>query len=289
VHNRTYALLLSICMVILVARPVVACTLFGAAGESVAGGGVLIAKNRDNVPGKQELRLIEPKKGNRYYGLFSVGSGSRALVAGINEKGLTVVSATASSASKKLLKDNPSKPRSMERIMEECSTVLEALGRTDLLKGPKFLMLADSGSVAIVEISDRPSYSVYREGVVGHTNHYVFTTNLPDNASQPPSSLRRYARINELLTNKTSFSLDDFIVFSKDQADSPAYSIWRTGKDRKTIPTLASWIVSYPKGSDPTIYCALYNNGRTTRTVRRSLTTLFGPSAASQKLTRKPS
>ncbi len=50
-----------------------ACTLWAAAGSRVAGGGVLVAKNRDMPPDhRQELRLVRPPEGFRYLGLIAV-------------------------------------------------------------------------------------------------------------------------------------------------------------------------------------------------------------------------
>ena len=75
------------------------CTLFGAVGNSVEGGGVLIGKTRDRQENSEQTFIeVVPKGGYRYRGI-SVKSVKR-VTSGINEKGLVVVSAAASNVEK---------------------------------------------------------------------------------------------------------------------------------------------------------------------------------------------
>jgi hypothetical protein len=75
------------------------CTLFGAIGDSVQGGGVLIGKTRDRAENSEQAFVeVVPKGGYRYRGISM--RGVKRVTSGINEKGLVVVSATASSVEK---------------------------------------------------------------------------------------------------------------------------------------------------------------------------------------------
>ena len=50
-----------------------ACTLWASAGDSVAGGGAIIAKNRDNVSSlHSRLGLVFPAKGFRFLGILDI-------------------------------------------------------------------------------------------------------------------------------------------------------------------------------------------------------------------------
>ena len=78
-------------------QPAAACTLWGAVGSAVDGGGTLVAKNRDWVPDhRQELSLLKPAQGYQALVLRAVGGAEPGIKAGVNEKGLVIVSATAS-------------------------------------------------------------------------------------------------------------------------------------------------------------------------------------------------
>jgi hypothetical protein len=77
-------------------RAAESCTLWAAVGEATRGGGSLVVKNRDWRPDhRQEIKRVTPKQGFRYFGLFATGNDEPGLKAGVNEKGLVVVSATA--------------------------------------------------------------------------------------------------------------------------------------------------------------------------------------------------
>ena len=84
--------LIAILICALSPMPALACTLWGAAGAA-ANGGTLISKNRDWAPDHhQVLKKVHPKKGWAYFGLYAEGNGDAGLKAGVNEKGLTIVS-----------------------------------------------------------------------------------------------------------------------------------------------------------------------------------------------------
>jgi len=73
----------------------ISCTLFGAIGDGVEGGGVLIGKTRDRPRSlEQAFTEVLPKSGYGYRGISL--KGLRNVTSGMNEKRLVVVSAAAS-------------------------------------------------------------------------------------------------------------------------------------------------------------------------------------------------
>jgi len=81
---------------LLSSQPSEACTLWGAVGTAVEGGGTLVAKNRDWAPDHfQELALLRPRRDFNRLVLRAVGGEEPGVKAGVNEKGLVIVSATA--------------------------------------------------------------------------------------------------------------------------------------------------------------------------------------------------
>ena len=101
--------LMSALVCFLLAAPTArACTLWAAAGDAVQGGGAIIVKNRDWTPGEsQRIEIFRPAGGYAYVALMATREAQKSTgvqveidrpVAGVNEKGLTVVSAAASSS-----------------------------------------------------------------------------------------------------------------------------------------------------------------------------------------------
>ncbi len=74
-----------------------ACTLFGAQGSRVLGGGTLVVKNRDFRPEYQEMRMVQGTR-YRFYGLYGGTEKKMGLKGGVNEAGLAVLSAAVQSA-----------------------------------------------------------------------------------------------------------------------------------------------------------------------------------------------
>ena len=243
--------------------PVEACTLWAVNGTGVEGGGSLIVKNRDWLPDhRQDVKLISPSEGYRYIGLFTIDGVHKGVKAGINEKGLVVVSATAGSI--------PTKERQVmaythaltSRLLKECSSVDEAIAKTNLFVGPQILMIADKQKVATIEIGPEGNYSVMvkENGTIFHTNHYIAESMLEFNRISGPSSQTRYARIGELLnTASQTYDLDTFITFSNDQNDGPDNSIFRTGSTPYKTRTMAVWAVSIPQNKSPELYIKILN------------------------------
>lgn len=241
-----------------------ACTLFGASGQWVEGGGTLIAKNRDWTPQDQEMKLISPKDGYRYYGLFAGNGKSSSLKGGINERGFVVFTATVGTiVREERLKMPHYKGGVMNTLLKKCSSVDEALAMHEIFLSPQFLILADNTKVAYVEIGPDGTYAVREEtnGYIYHTNHYVEDSMQWANFKKPgPSSQVRYNRIGELLAaQQHPYSLDDFIGFSNDRHDGLHNSIWREGSDTGT-QTLAAMVIYLPPHGSPVVYGKVRHN-----------------------------
>lgn len=261
--------------------PAQACTLWAAAGDAVQEGGTLLVKNRDWAPDhQQQLRLVNPASGYRYVGLFADGK-APGLKAGINEQGLTVVSASVSSIPREERRKMPKRRAVMPQLLTTCSSVDEALARTDLFVGPLFLLLADKTKIAYIESGPNGQYAIRTEthGALAHTNHYLAANMLEANRRIGASSSARYQRINSLLNTQGTFTPDDFIGFSRDQADGPERSIWRTGGKPGGERTLATWMVRLPPTGEPLLYIRLANPGEEEVIRQYTLSAIFAGSA----------
>ncbi|MEA5092028.1 hypothetical protein SDC9_12820 [bioreactor metagenome] len=239
-----------------------ACTLFAATGaDYVVNSGTLMAKNRDEKPALQTLKLVKPEAGYNYYGLFS-GKKGLFCVVGINERGLAVGMSTAGSISRKDRLCNGiyrSKEglRTNEYMLCYCASVDEALALPkEFWHEPVNFILADKDKVAYVEVlpGGEKSVTVETNGVIYHTNHYVNEDSLWANKKIGESSLTRYNRIKELMTEDKIFSLNDFIQFSEDRNAGPNNSIYRVGTTPTSTQTLANFVVYIPKLGSPVLY-----------------------------------
>ncbi|MDF2502112.1 MAG: peptidase acyl-coenzyme A:6-aminopenicillanic acid acyl-transferase [Anaerosporomusa subterranea] len=259
--------------------PAQACTLWAANGNTVEGGGSLIVKNRDWSPDHQQnVKLITPDHGYRYMGLFTPDGLHKGLKAGINEKGLVVVSATAGSIPAKERNGMKYTHALSVRLLKECSSVEEAIAKTNLFVGPQILMIADRQKVATIEIGPEGNFYVMlkENGAIFHTNHYIAEAMLEFNRISAPSSQKRYSRIGELLNSAAQpYDLDTFITFSKDQNDGADNSIFRTGSTPKKTRTMAVWAVSIPQSMSPELYVRILNPGEAERVLRINTEDVF--------------
>jgi isopenicillin-N N-acyltransferase like protein len=156
--------------------PAQACTLWAANGTYVEGGGSLIIKNRDWRPDhRQGLKLVTPETGYRYFGLFQLDGDAPGLRAGINEKGLVIISATAGSIPASERNAMPRNHGLLSKILNRCASVDAALAQAHWFVGPQFMMLADKEKVARIEIGPegKIAVTVTENGVSYHTNHYL--------------------------------------------------------------------------------------------------------------------
>jgi hypothetical protein len=261
------------------AADLAACTLWAAAGERAAHGGSLIAKNRDWVPEPDEVRLVNSPQGFRFLGLFPVREGKRpGAVAGVNEKGLVVVVASAGSIPPEARRTGG--PGLMRRLLTECPSVEEVLARRSLFARihPAIYLLADTRRIAWVEVGPEGRYAVREtaSGVLAHTNHYLDASLVDANRKVGRSSRARLGKIGELLGNRTApLTLEDFIAFSGDRSDGPDDSIWRTGGKPERERTIASWIVSLPKEAPTEFFIRLADLGKAVKEARVTLDAAF--------------
>ena len=278
---------LLIAITLLLTAPVEACTLFAANGSVVDDGGTLIVKNRDWEPNQhQVIKFVPSKDGYSYFGLYAEGTAA-GMKAGINEKGLTVVSATAGSIPSKERKNMPNKAGSLTKLLKECASVEEALTRTDLFLGPKILMLADKKSVATIEIGPEGKFSIDQKenDYICHANHYVAEDMLNFNKKIGQSSEKRYERIGQLLDNSSlPFSLDSFLNFSSDQNDGPDDSIFRIGGTSSKTRTMAVWAVSIPMQGSPEVYIRILNPNEEEKSCRIIADDFFSAQAILNKI-----
>ena len=278
---------LLIAITLLLTAPVEACTLFAANGSVVDDGGTLIVKNRDWEPNQhQVIKFVPSKDGYSYFGLYAEGTAA-GMKAGINEKGLTVVSATAGSIPSKERKNMPNKAGSLTKLLKECASVEEALTRTDLFLGPKILMLADKKSVATIEIGPEGKFSIDQKenDYICHANHYVAEDMLNFNKKIGQSSEKRYERIGQLLDNSSlPFSLDSFLNFSSDQNDGTDDSIFRIGGTSSKTRTMAVWAVSIPMQGSPEVYIRILNPDEEEKSCRIIADDFFSAQAILNKI-----
>jgi isopenicillin-N N-acyltransferase-like protein len=256
-----------------------ACTLWSAVGQRVAHGGSLIAKNRDWTPEPSQVRFDSPKAGFRSLGLFPIREGKRkGNIAGVNEKGLVVVTASASSVPEADRKKGGS---SLTRqLLAGFSTVEDVLINKSVFTRthPSMYLIADCRQTAWLEVAPGGRFSLrtIKGGVLTHTNHYLDETLVDANGKIGRSSRTRLDRIGELLESHTApFNLEDFIVFSRDRNDGPDNSLWRTGSKSNGNRTLASWIISLPPAAPPEIFVRLANPGEPERTMTMTLDSPF--------------
>ncbi|MDP1993479.1 MAG: carcinine hydrolase/isopenicillin-N N-acyltransferase family protein [Syntrophales bacterium] len=261
-----------------------ACTLWSAVGNRVAHGGSLIAKNRDWTPEPSAVRLVHPDAGFRSLGLFPIRDGKqRNIVAGVNEKGLVIVTASASSV------PEADREKGGSNLTRQLLTVFSTVEDVQVNKSvfarthPSMFLIADRRQTAWIEVAPEGKFSIrtIKKGVLTHTNHYLDETLIDVNGKIGRSSRTRLGRIGELLERHTApLTLEDFIAFSQDRNDGPDDSLWRTGSKPDGKRTLASWIVSLPPAAPPELFVRLANPGEPERTIKMTLDGPFWKSMA---------
>ncbi|MBK1682538.1 carcinine hydrolase/isopenicillin-N N-acyltransferase family protein [Rhodoferax fermentans] len=241
-----------------------ACTLWAVAGTQ-AGGGTLISKNRDWVPDHwQYLKKVSPKTGLKFLGLYAEGNNAPGLKAGVNERGLSIVSAS-SNIPRSVREAQPDKHGIMVQVLSGYSTVRAVLDDAALLfskSRANFFMLSDRRMVVQVEVGLDGTFSVKSRdsGSLAHTNHYLDPALAAlYNQKIGTSSATRLNRIQTLLGQQTElYTLDQFSAFSHDQHDGANNSLWRSGREH----TMASWIVAVPAQGAPRLRVLLANPGQ---------------------------
>lgn len=241
-----------------------ACTLWATVMPEA--GGTIISKNRDWKPDhKQTLKLHRDGKGYAYFGLYATGNDSPGLKEGVNEKGLCVVSASASSVPKKIRLQHASKRGSLMRTLlanyATCDQVLADAAKLFAGRSPSFLLISDRTKIITLEVGLKGRYSVKvtAAGHTAHTNHYLDGALADCNIKIGASSAARFRRISELLQKAPAApGIAVFAAMSKDQAAGPDNSLWRTGKSSST---LSSWILETPAKGSPKLRVVIANPG----------------------------
>lgn len=258
-----------------------ACTLWGAAGDGalVTGGGTLLAKNRDWKPDhRQVLKAVRPPSGHAYLGLYSEGNDHPGLKAGINEHGLSVVVASASSIPQALRDAQRGTQGVMVRALAGYASVDAVLADAEAIfphARANFYLFSDRDKLLFVEVGLQGHYAlnVVDRGVAAHTNHYLDKRLAGRFGDTPRQSSRvRLARIDELLAQASRpLDVDAFVAMSQDRAAGPDDSLWRSGKEH----TLAAWIVATPASGPPTLDLRIANPGEAQRHERLVLDAAF--------------
>ena len=254
-----------------------ACTLWGAAGAASAEG-TLLAKNRDWKPDHvQSVRLMHPSGRLSFVGLYADTGSEPGIKGGVNEAGLSVVSAEASSLSKAVRDAEAQRHGLLTKILTEYRTLDAVATHADILftgNRPVFLLLGDAHGLMQVEIGQGGKYAITRsdDGTLAHTNHYFDTHLIQQPQRIGPSSARRLARVDALLAAQTTpRTLADFAQISADQHDGPDNSLWRHGREY----TLAGWQIALPEQAAPHLHLVLANPGETQHEVNWTLDKAF--------------
>ncbi|MCF8043170.1 MAG: C45 family peptidase [Desulfarculaceae bacterium] len=267
--RRCLAALLALAL--LGAAPASACTLWAAVGPDVAGGGALAAKNRDwNPSSLGRLERVRPRQGHAYLALMALGKKGWGVRAGVNQAGLTVMSASASAAAKDQRGGLPGVSR---RLLAGFSSVGAVLEHKQMFDGlaPRFYLLADARQAALVEIAPGGAVRIAatRAGVITHTNHYLSPEFAAFNQRPALSSHARLARVDALAAAlKRPLTLGMFQKISEDRENGPDNSLWRTGSKPKGTRTLAAFLARLPLSGAPEVWVTLANPGRERREVK---------------------
>ena len=277
---RWGSLLLFLCA--MAVQDVRACTVWGAAGNRVEGGGVIAAKNRDNTPNLPTvLRLLYPKSGYRVFALFDTEADGY-VTGGINEKGLVVLNAAAGSVSRQ--KRLVATEDLTERLLTTFDSVDAVLGQSELFakSHPALYMLADSSKVVSIQVApggDTAAHAV-KNGTIAFSNHYTDKKVAWANERIGPSSKARLDRIRHLLAGHSSpMTADDFISMSADRSGGPDHALWRTGSTPDKVRTLASVVIFLPKSGPAEVYVRISGPDGTERTHRMTADVIFPPQA----------
>lgn len=244
-----------------------ACTLWGAVVTN-APGGTLLSKNRDWKPDQtQELKLQHPENGYAYFGLYAVGGTEPGIKAGVNEKGLTVVTASASCIPADKKGSQPGRRGVISRILSGCASCDDVLAKKEAFFSQArtmFVMISDREKLLVVEIGLEGKYALKTvdRGFAAHTNHFLEPELTAFNFAASAGSAVRLKRITQLLeTPGQTCTVEAFAALSRDRHDGPDNSLWRTGNGKNTR-TLASWIVETPAAGAPKLRVVLADPGR---------------------------
>ena len=250
-----------------------ACTLWSATGTNVFSGGTIISKNRDwKADHIQVLELHRNGTNFAYFGLYAVYATSNkfeGLKQGVNEKGLSAATATASSIPQNLRDAQKGRSGIVASLLlhyANCDQILMDKDKLFSNRKPMFVMISDRKKVLFVEIGLDGRYVVktVESGTGVHSNHYLENSLSDCNIKAGESSTNRVARIAELLkTAPKPLNIPTFTTMSRDHHDGDNDSLWRTGSG---IKTLSSWILENPQSGSPKLQVVIANPGQPEQT-----------------------
>jgi isopenicillin-N N-acyltransferase like protein len=259
-----YVGLLAITLITALSFPAYGSTLWAAAGTRVQGGGTLIAKNYDAKPVPTHLRLVIPRNGFTYLGLFSLKNPKgQGPLAGVNEKGLAVISAIPEA-----LPPGPEARPSIEQVSEK---LLAGFGTVDnvlsdqkiLSEGPSaFYIIADASQIASVEVTSYHEIAVRNlvNNILCHTDHYIDERFLSRNRQTVKNSELRLERIGRLLNSGNNLlTLDAFIDVAHDRGTNPDEGILRSSGSSDGVRTVATWVLVIPGTRPPELHVGLFD------------------------------
>lgn len=238
-----------------------ACTLWGAVGADVSGGGTIVAKTRDEEPNHtQIIKVFRPEKGYAYLALFVAVKDSNTLSFRnvVNEKGLSAVMATAGSIPAEM-RTPQGKRDVLPEVITACANCDEVLARASEFFphcNPRLIMFADNKKIVLAQVAldGKYKFKIVDKGTIAQTNHFlddelkVFNT---CTGGGNDSSVVRVARMTELLRECDSpFTIEKFKTMAFDQSAGANNSIFRIGTPWRT---LATWIVETPPQGAPRI------------------------------------
>lgn len=248
--------------IIFLSHTSISCSLWAATGDATDGNVTMIVKNRDWKSNHySNLMVLTPEEGYRVLALYSTGGDSTGIKAGVNEKGLTAVNATASVLSEE---ERGGESGLLDRILFYYDSVDSVLADKELLSRASagFCMIGDKDKIAIIEVVPDGNYTVHvtDNGYIFHTNHYLDEGNLEYNKKENYSSHIRYERLKFLLeSHEEPFTEDYFLEVIEDQNDGPDNSLWRTGSTPEKTKTLGTWFVTIGQDGIIELYAKILN------------------------------
>ncbi|MBP1748095.1 MAG: peptidase acyl-coenzyme A:6-aminopenicillanic acid acyl-transferase [Deltaproteobacteria bacterium] len=260
-----------------------ACTIWASAGNLVADGGAIVAKNRDNTSSlHSKLGLVFPSKGFRFLGILDIEADGY-VVAAINEKGLVVVNASANSVQRS--KRHVATEDVTQKILQNFDSVDSLSKEKDFFRKthPAIYIIADSAKIMSVEVAPQGNVAitVKGNGTLAFTNHYTSESLADANEKISRESLLRLDRINQLFDGlNRAHTLDDFISMSRDRNSGGSGAVMRNSRKGSSIRTLATWVIRLKPGSAPTVYTQIFNEGKQPETFAAQLDQKFWNSAA---------
>lgn len=231
-----------------------ACSAWSAVGDKAAGGKSLLAKNWDFGDNNfAEFRVSKQRGKYAFLGQFAYSFqkpvNPHDLDAGVNEKGLAVVTTAAASVPRK---ERKGAGGCANYILTNFHSVDAALADREHYRkyAPANYMITDKEKTALIEIApDRQiNIRIVNNGILYHTNHYISKELEVYNKVDSSSSDGRLRRFHELVDDhKGPFSFDEFIAMSKDRNPPPNNGLWRIGSSTNHERTLASFVAEMPK------------------------------------------